>query len=278
MWGSRVELRVHYATCRSLAYQINEFMANQHSFDLSTLAAGELNDMVAAMIEQLGETENRWDKVARMAKIHGPDDPNNVSLLKDWYNFVHIKAVFSNTISAIDQYNFPNSSPRYGKKHLPHLSQSFGSTSTNVSTEDELDDFEDESTHSGISHSSNGTRHCHTCGTTGKWHMPQDCPAASRVCRQCSQMGHLAKACPIGTHLTIPQLKLAETTNKVNPHSAYGSDTESSVGTKSLATADNISTTGSSDNSQYDYAESNASQDSVRSQRRQATYNEWDVS
>ena len=58
MWDSRVELRVHYATCRSLAYQIGELMANQHSFDLSTLAAGKLNDMVAAMIEQLGETED----------------------------------------------------------------------------------------------------------------------------------------------------------------------------------------------------------------------------
>ena len=112
MWESRVELRVHYATCRGLASQISNFMAKQHSFDLSTLAAGELNDMVAAMIEQLGETENRWDKVAGMAKIHGPDDPNNVSLLKDWYNFVHIKAVFSDTISAIDQCNFPNSSPQ----------------------------------------------------------------------------------------------------------------------------------------------------------------------
>ena len=136
------------------------------------------------------------------------------------------------------------------------------------------DDLEDGFTHSGISHSTNGTRHCHTCGETGRWHMPQDCPAASRVCRQCSQMGHLAKACPIGTHLTIPQLKLAETTNKVNPHSAYGSDTESSVGTKSLATADSISTTGSSDSSWYGYAESHTSQDSIRSQKRQATYEE----
>ena len=75
MWGSRVELRVHYATCRSLAYQINEFMANQHSFDLSTLAAGELNDMVAAMIEQLEEVEDLWGKVARTAREQGPTIP-----------------------------------------------------------------------------------------------------------------------------------------------------------------------------------------------------------
>ena len=58
-------------------------MANQHSFDLSTLAAGELNNMVATMIDQLGETEDRWDKVTDTAKIHSPDDPNDVSLLKD---------------------------------------------------------------------------------------------------------------------------------------------------------------------------------------------------
>ena len=87
-------------------------------------------------------------------------------------------------------------------------------------------------------------------------------------------MGHLAKACPIGNHLTTPLLTLAKLTNKANQHSAYGSDTDSSEGTKSLATVDNISTTGSSDDSQYDYAESNASQDSVRSQRRQTTYKE----
>ena len=63
---------------------------------------------------------------------------------------------------------------------------------------------------------------------------------ASRACRKCSQMGHLAKACPIGTHLTIPLLTLAEIPNQANQHSAYGSDTDSNEGTKSLATANNI--------------------------------------
>ena len=139
-------------------------------------------------------------------------------------------------MSAIDQYNFPNLSPRYGNAYLSHLSRTFNSTSTDVTTEDELDDLEDGSTHRGISHSSNGKRHCHTCGATGQWHTPQDCPAASRACRQCSKMGHLAKACPIGTYLTIPLLTLYQ----ANQHSAYGSDTDSNEGTKSLATANNI--------------------------------------
>ena len=103
MWDSRVELRVHYATCRSLAYQIGKFMASQHSFDLSTFAADELKDMVAAMIKHLGETEDRWDEVAETAKTYGPDDPKDGSLLKDWYNIAHIKGVVSNTMSAINQ-------------------------------------------------------------------------------------------------------------------------------------------------------------------------------
>ena len=54
-------------------------MSDQHSFDLSTLAAGELTGMVTAMIEQLGETKDRWDKVADTAKTHGPDDPKDGS-------------------------------------------------------------------------------------------------------------------------------------------------------------------------------------------------------
>ena len=64
MWESRVELRVHYATCRGLASQISDYMANQHSFDLSTLAASELTDMD----KHLGETEDWWDEVVDTAK------------------------------------------------------------------------------------------------------------------------------------------------------------------------------------------------------------------
>jgi hypothetical protein len=142
---------------------------------------------LAAMIEQVGETEDRWDEVAETAKIHGPDDLKDGSLLKDWYNIGNIKSVVSKVMSALNQYNFPNLSPRYGNAYLSHLGRTFSSTSTDVTTEDELDDLEDGSIHSGISHSSNGTRHCHNCGTTGQWHMPQDCPAASRVCHQCSR-------------------------------------------------------------------------------------------
>ena len=78
-------------------------MASQHSFDLSTFAADELKDMVAAMIKHLGETEDRWDEVAETAKTYGPDDPKDGSLLKDWYNIAHIKGVVSNTMSAINQ-------------------------------------------------------------------------------------------------------------------------------------------------------------------------------
>ena len=54
-------------------------MPDQHSFDLSTLAAGKLTGMVTAMIEQLGETKDRWDEVADTAKTHGPDDPKDGS-------------------------------------------------------------------------------------------------------------------------------------------------------------------------------------------------------
>ena len=108
MWESRVELRVHYATCRGLASQISEFMANQHSFDLSTLAAGDLTGMVTAMVKQLGETEDRWDEVVDTAKTHGPDDPDAGSLLKDWSNIVHIKGVVSDVMSEILNRRYEN--------------------------------------------------------------------------------------------------------------------------------------------------------------------------
>ena len=87
-------------------------MANQHSFDLSSLAAGDLTGMVTAMVKQLGETKNRWDKVVDTTKTHGPDDPEAGSLLKDWSNIVHIKGVVSEVMSAVNQYNFPYEQPR----------------------------------------------------------------------------------------------------------------------------------------------------------------------
>ena len=87
-------------------------------------------------------------------------------------------------------------------------------------------------------------------------------------------MGHLAKACSIGIHPKISQPKLTGTTDKVSPQFVYGSDEESSEGNKSPTPVDIISTTGSADSGQYNYAESHESQDSVRSQKRQATYEE----
>ena len=183
MWDSRVDLRVHYATCRSLAYQIGEFLANQHSFNLSTSKADELNDMVAAMIEHLTEVEDLWDEVAETARACGPDDPRDGSLLKDWSNVILIKGVVSDTMTAIDRYTFPSSRPRYGNERLSYSNRDFSCTSSDVSTEDELDESEDGSTNIGTSQLTNGTRQCHTCGTSGKWHTPWDCPVVSRRCR-----------------------------------------------------------------------------------------------
>lgn len=72
MWDSRVDLRVHYASCRGLAYQIDEFMACQPSFDLSTSKAEKLQDIVAAMTEHFRETEDLWDEVAETTRMCGP--------------------------------------------------------------------------------------------------------------------------------------------------------------------------------------------------------------
>ena len=114
------------------------------------------------------------------------------SLLKDWSNIVHIKGVVNNIMSAVNQYNFPNSSPQYDNPYLSHPSQTFSSTSTDSTTEVELDDLEDGSAHSGVNHSPNGKRHCHTCGKTDQWHTPQDCPAAFRIeDNRMSIMGYL---------------------------------------------------------------------------------------
>ena len=75
MWDLRIDLRVHYTTCRSLAQRISEFMAKQDSFDLPASKADKLNDMVAAMIEQLEEVEALWGEVTNTERRCGPRRP-----------------------------------------------------------------------------------------------------------------------------------------------------------------------------------------------------------
>ena len=95
-------------------------MARQDSFDLPASKADELNDMVAAMIEQLEEVEDLWNEVADIARRHGPNDPRDGSLLKDWANVVSIKRIVNDTLAAIHRYTFPNSSPRYNNENLSY--------------------------------------------------------------------------------------------------------------------------------------------------------------
>ena len=83
-------------------------MARQDSFDLPACDADKLNDMVAAMIEQLEEVEDLWSEVARTAREQGPDDPRDGTLLKDWANVVSIKRVVDETLALIEWYTFPD--------------------------------------------------------------------------------------------------------------------------------------------------------------------------
>ena len=136
MWDSRIDLQVHYATCQSLAQRIGEFMAKQYSFDLPASKADEVNDMVAAMIEQLDEVEDLWDEVAETTRTCGPNDPRDGSLLKDWSKVVSIKCIVNDTLAAIDRYTFPNSSPRYSNENSSYPACDFKYTSTDNSTED----------------------------------------------------------------------------------------------------------------------------------------------
>ena len=127
-------------------------MAKQDSFDLPASKADELNDMVAAMIEQLKEVEDHWSEVADTARKYGPDDPRDGPLLKDWANVVSIKRIVNDTLVAIDRYTFPSSSPRYSNENLSYPAHESIYTSTDGSTEDELDKSEDGSTHIGTNH------------------------------------------------------------------------------------------------------------------------------
>jgi len=97
MWDSRINLRMQYATCQSLARRIDKFMAKQSSFDLPAWRADELNDMVAAMIDQLEEVEDLWSEVTQTARETGPYDPRDCPLLKDWANVVSVKRVVEAT-------------------------------------------------------------------------------------------------------------------------------------------------------------------------------------
>ena len=113
-----------------------------------------------------------------------PNQPEDHSAsLASQLQTIHAKNKMLLQELAIDRYTFPNSSPRYGNENLSYLARDFSYTSTDVSTEDELDESEDGSTSIGISHFTTGTRQCQTCGTSGTWHMPRDCLAVSRCCR-----------------------------------------------------------------------------------------------
>ena len=204
-------------------------------------------------------------KSPRPPECAAPDDPREGSLLKDWSNVVLIKGVVGDTMAAIDRYTFPTSGPRYDNGRLSYSGRTFSYASTDVSTEDELDESEDGSISIGTSHLNDGTRQCQTRRTSGKWHMPRDCLVVSRCCRWCGEVGHLAKACSVYTHLKIPQpVQLTRTPDKLSPWFAYGSDEDSRVDDKSPTPVDIKSTTGSTDNSQYVYPESHKSQDSDR--------------
>ena len=132
-------------------------MTRQDSFDLPASKADKLNDMVAAMIEQLEEVEDLWGEVAVTARTCGPNYPRECALLKDWANVVSIKRIVNDTLVAIDWYTFPSSSPRYSNENLSYPAHESIYTSTDGSTEDELDKSEDGSTHIGTNHFTTGT-------------------------------------------------------------------------------------------------------------------------
>ena len=275
MWDSRIDLRMQYATCRSLAKRIEKFMAKQSSFDLPARKADELNDMVAAMIDQLEEVEDLWSKVTKTAREQGPDDPRDGTLLKDWANVVSIKRVVDETLAAIDRYTFPDPSPENIHEDLSYVYNDSDLPSTDDATEDDLDNSEDGSMYERTNVLTAGTPKCQACDTPGVQHVPQECPAFNRCCRCCGRKGHLGRACPIN-----PQLGEIVTSNVYKPNHATprsnhtGTDEDPRVDSETTTPADATSTLSSAASTQYEYPESHESQDSTISQTRRVTYTE----
>ena len=221
-------------------------MAKQNSFDLPAIKAEELNDMVATMLEQLEEVEDLWSEVARTAREHGPDDPRDGTLMKDWVNVVSIKRVVNATLAAIDQYTCSDTSLGDHDEDLSHDNVS-DLTSTDDATEDELDNSEDGSTHRMADGLLAGTTKCQACKTSGIQHIPQGCPAYNRCCRCCGREGHLGRSCPASS---IPD-------KTATPHDAAPPP-------NSLA------------NNTPRYPKSHEPQDSEINQTRRATYTEME--
>ena len=240
-------------------------MAKQDSFDLPASKADELNDMVAAMIEQLKEVEDHWSEVADTARKYGPDDPRYGPLLKDWANVVSIICIVNDTLATIDQYTFPNLRPRYTNKNLTYPPHGSDYASTDGWTEDEFGKSEDESIHIRTNHLTTGTQQCQACGKPGTWHRPRDCPALSRCCCCCGRKGHLGKACSANPHPDNPMIDLYGTADTATLQFDYKTSDEDSSKENRKPTATNIaSTTGSTDSSQFQYPESHESQDSTK--------------
>ena len=143
--------------------------------------------------------EDLWSEVTKTAREHGPDDPRDGTLLKDWANVVSIKRVVDETLAKIDRYTFPDPSPGDHDEDLSYVYNDSDLTSTDNATEDELDNSEDGSTHERTDVLTAGTPRCQACDTPGVQHVPQECPAYNRCCRSCGRKGHLGRTCPISS-------------------------------------------------------------------------------